>query len=194
VASSLLGSLYGGIGSLQSTNAYIAASDLAGVGGAGGIGSSGDRNFTSLSDYAAKFSSSRLEDQYVFRAVVDIREEDPKIPLSFASVPKEKEFFKLKRNADKQINIQIQQVSNQPLEIERCFGILMCQGRNVSHKDMQLLQTISMGKPGSGATGAAGTGGAGQSDSSGKNLNGSAGNSNAASYANNGYMVRNFKL
>jgi hypothetical protein len=91
-------------------------------------------------------SDARAEDQYVFRAHLDIKEEDPKNPSSFVSVPKEKEFFKLRKNLDKQINIQIQQLNNQPLEIERCFGILMCQGRNVSHKDMQLLHTISMGK------------------------------------------------
>jgi len=39
-------------------------------------------------------------------------------------------------------------LTNQSLEIERCFGVLMCPGRNVSHKDMQLLQTLSMGKSG----------------------------------------------
>lgn len=61
---------------------------------------------------------------------------------------KEKEGFKLRKNIDKQIVIQIQQLTNQTLDIERCFGVLMCPGRNVSHKDMQLLQTISMGKSG----------------------------------------------
>ena len=61
-------------------------------------------------------------------------------------MPKEKDAFKLRKNFDKQIVIQIQQLTNQTLEIERCFGVLMCPGRNISHKDMQLLQTMSMGK------------------------------------------------
>ncbi len=92
--------------------------------------------------------NGKLEEQYVFRAILDIKEEDPKNPTNFVSIPKEKEFFKFRKNLEKQINIQIQQLTNQPLEIERCFGLLMCQGRNVSHKDMQLLHTISMGKTG----------------------------------------------
>ena len=102
-------------------------------------------------EQAAKFVNGRLDDQYVFRASVEIKELDPRnSTFAFASVPKEKEFFKLRKNLEKQINIQIQQLSNQPLEIERCFGVLMCQGRNVSHKDMQLLNTISMGRSDSG--------------------------------------------
>ncbi len=99
-----------------------------------------------LSEFACKFSNSKLEDQYIFRAILDIKEEDQKNPTNFLSVPKEKESFKLRKNVEKQIVIQIQQLTGQTLEIERCFGVLMCPGRNVSHKDMQLLQTISMGK------------------------------------------------
>ncbi|CAF0799546.1 unnamed protein product [Brachionus calyciflorus] len=102
-------------------------------------------------EFALKYSNGKQEDQYVFRASLEIKEEDGKNPQNFQPVPKEKEFFKLRKNLDKQICIQIQQISNQQLEIERCFGLLMCQGRNVSHKDMQLLQTISMGKSDPGA-------------------------------------------
>ena len=98
------------------------------------------------SDFALQYSNGKLEDQYIFRAILDIKEEDPKNPGNFTSVPKDKETFKLRKNVDKQIIINIQQLTNQTLEIERCFGVLMCPGRNVSHKDMQLLQTISMGK------------------------------------------------
>ena len=98
-------------------------------------------------EQAARFVGGSVEDQYAFRATVEIKEQDPRNASgSFVSVPKEKEFFKLRKNLEKQINIQIQQLTNQPLEIERCFGVLMCQGRNVSHKDMQLLNTISMGR------------------------------------------------
>lgn len=133
VASSLLGSLYG---SLPQTGAF---------GSGGSSGNSVNSYNTGLADYALKFEKARSEDQYVFKATLEIKEEDPKNPLNFVSVPKDKEYFKLRKNLDKQINIHIQQLTNQPLEIERCFGILVCPGRNVSHKDMQLLQTISMG-------------------------------------------------
>ncbi len=92
-----------------------------------------------------KNTNSKLEDQYIFRAILDIKKEDQKNPSNYISVPKDKEAFKLRKNIEKQIVIQIQQLTNQTVEIERCFGVLMCPGRNVSHKDMQLLQTISMG-------------------------------------------------
>jgi hypothetical protein len=132
VASSLLGSL------------YVIGSNV----NSGAAASSNTSNLSQLCELAAKFVNGRIEEQYVFRAIVEIKEEDPKNPASFVTVPKEKEYFKLRKNLNKQINIQIQQLTNQPLEIERCFGLLMCQGRNVSHKDMQLLNTISMGKSG----------------------------------------------
>jgi hypothetical protein len=101
-----------------------------------------------FNEFAAKFVNCRKEDQYVFRTILEIKEEDPKNLSVFTSVPKEKDFFKLRKNLQKQINIQIVQLTNHPLEIERCFGVLICQGRNASHKDMQLLHTISMGKSG----------------------------------------------
>jgi hypothetical protein len=82
----------------------------------------------------------------VFRASLELREEDPKNPHNYVTVPREKDYFKLRKNVERQILIQIDQLSNKPLEIERCFGLLISPGRNVSHKDMQLLQTISMGK------------------------------------------------
>jgi len=99
-----------------------------------------------FSDFALTYTGGKLTDQYIFRAILDIKEEDPKNPTNFVSVPKDKDTFKLRKNLDKQIVIVIQQLTNQTLEIERCFGVLMCPGRNVSHKDMQLLQTTSMGK------------------------------------------------
>jgi len=118
----------------------------------GGIGSGSNNSNNNppysqeYSDFALKFAHGKYDDQYIFRAILDIKEEDPKTPGNFISVPKDKETFKLRKNLDKQIVVTIQQLTNQTLEIERCFGVLMCPGRNVSHKDMQLLQTISMGK------------------------------------------------
>lgn len=127
----------------------------------GGIGSGSNNNSNNppysqeYSDFALKYSHGKYEDQYIFRAILDIKEEDPKTPGNFISVPKDKETFKLRKNLDKQIVVTIQQLTNQTLEIERCFGVLMCPGRNVSHKDMQLLQTISMGKTANESTQAA---------------------------------------
>ena len=217
VASSLLSSLYGNLQQNANTTFSSGASGggVGGGGGGGGTFSASDQqqqqlqqqqNSMSLCDFAAKFSQSRIEDQYLFRAVVDIREEDAKNPgTNFQSVPKEKEFFKLRKNLDKQISIQIQQMSNQPLEIERCFGILMCQGRNVSHKDMQLLQTISMGKSGGAAaeaniSGAVSTSSAANNNNSNNyakstavNGSGAGGQTTAAAsgscYASNAYVV-----
>ena len=101
VASSLLGSLY-----VIGSNANL-----------GGVSNSNTNNLSHLCDLAARFVNGRIEDQYVFRAIVEIKEEDPKNPSSFVTVPKEKEYFKLRKNLNKQINIQIQQLTNQPLEI-----------------------------------------------------------------------------
>lgn len=52
----------------------------------------------------------------------------------------------MRKNFDKNILIQVQQISNKPLEIQRCFGVLLSAGRNCSVGDMQLLTTLSMGK------------------------------------------------
>jgi hypothetical protein len=134
-------------------------------------------------EQAAKFVNGQIEDQYVFRASVEIKEQDPRNPSLFTSVPKEKEFFKLRKNLEKQINIQIQQLNNQTLEIERCFGVLMCQGRNVSHKDMQLLNTISMGRSDSGPNGSTLN-----TTSTSSNNSSSGGFTNSLSN-NNGYLV-----
>lgn len=144
VATNFLGSLYG-MGSLQASNLSNITSSINVIGKE--INSTNSNQSTQFySDFAIKYSNSRPEDQYIFRATLDIKEEDLKNPSNYVSVPKDKEAFKLRRNIEKQIVIQIQQLTNQSLEIERCFGVLMCPGRNVSHKDMQLLQTLSMGK------------------------------------------------
>jgi Rab GTPase-activating protein 1 len=142
--SSLLGSLYGSLPQVGQNVSALMSSNSSNA-----SNSNQNVNYNApLADYAINYVNGSREDQYIFRATLEIKEEDPKNPSNYLSVPKEKEFFKLRKNLNKQINIQIQQLTNQPLEIERCFGILMCPGRNVSHKDMQLLNTISMGKTG----------------------------------------------
>ena len=108
---------------------------------------------SSLAEQASKFSNGSLQDQFIFRTLVEIKEESTmnsgsghQDVNSYVNVPKDKEFFKLRKNLDKILSIQIQQISNKPLEIQRCFGVLLCAGRNCNVNDMQLLETISMGK------------------------------------------------
>ena len=109
---------------------------------------------TSLAEQAVKFVNGSNHDQFIFRTTLEIKEEQSlngggggvQTPSSYINVPKDKEFFKLRKNLDKILSIQIQQISNKPLEIQRCFGVLLCAGRNCNVNDMQLLETISMGK------------------------------------------------
>ncbi|RNA29425.1 Rab GTPase-activating 1 [Brachionus plicatilis] len=137
--------------SLSSTAGQLSSVASSLLGSLTNFGSSNLVNLTTQSnntlnpdfcDYALKYVNGSKDDQYIFSATLDIKEEEPK-SQTFQLVPREKDFFKL---IDKQINIHIQQITNAPLEIERCFGVLMCQGRNVRNKDMQLLDLVSMGK------------------------------------------------
>lgn len=79
---------------------------------------------------------------YKFDLVLDILEDDGK--GSYTSVPRDKTCFKLRRDVHKQIIVTLHQLSNRLVIIERCFGLLICPGRNVTHADMNLLEKISM--------------------------------------------------
>ncbi|XP_026764176.2 rab GTPase-activating protein 1-like isoform X2 [Galleria mellonella] len=92
---------------------------------------------------------------HVLECTVDIKETDAK--GTFSHVPKERLGFKLRGGIDKQVTINVQQVTNnvqiEPddlqtsyiggLYIERCFGILLAPGRSVKHSDMRLLEMVS---------------------------------------------------
>ncbi|CAH2989838.1 unnamed protein product [Chilo suppressalis] len=92
---------------------------------------------------------------HVLECTVDIKETDAK--GTFSHVPKERLGFKLRAGIDKQVTINVRQVTNnvQPetedqqltytggLFIERCFGILLAPGRSVKHSDMRLLEMVS---------------------------------------------------
>lgn len=100
---------------------------------------------------------------HVLECTVDIKESDAK--GVFSHVPKERLGFKLRGGIDKQVIINVQQVSNNlqlhnesdstttfyvgGLIIERCFGILLAPGRSVKHSDMRLLEMISGSTEGS---------------------------------------------
>ncbi|KAH9645768.1 hypothetical protein HF086_012495, partial [Spodoptera exigua] len=85
---------------------------------------------------------------------------------TFSHVPKERLGFKLRGGIDKQVTINVKQVTNnvQPesddpqstytggLYIERCFGILLAPGRSVKHSDMRLLEMVSGSSGGSGCS------------------------------------------
>ncbi|XP_048482097.1 rab GTPase-activating protein 1-like [Plutella xylostella] len=99
---------------------------------------------------------------HVLECTVDIKESDAK--GTFSHVPKERLGFKLRGGIDKQVTINVQQVSNNPqpegdeasytggLYIERCFGILLAPGRGVKHSDMRLLEMVSGSSGGSGCS------------------------------------------
>jgi hypothetical protein len=63
----------------------------------------------------------------------------------FSAVPKDRSYFKLRVNLEKQLCLTVQQVSEneRDLEVERCIGVLVSPGRNVKHSDMQLLEMVS---------------------------------------------------
>ncbi|XP_037300270.1 rab GTPase-activating protein 1-like isoform X3 [Manduca sexta] len=98
---------------------------------------------------------------HVLECTVDIKETDAK--GTFSHVPKERLGFKLRGGIDKQVTINVQQVTNNVqaelddaqngytggLYIERCFGILLAPGRSVKHSDMRLLEMVSGSSGGS---------------------------------------------
>ncbi|XP_047525640.1 rab GTPase-activating protein 1-like isoform X3 [Pieris napi] len=101
---------------------------------------------------------------HVLECSVDIKETDAK--GSFSHVPKERLGYKLRGGIDKQVTINVKQVTNNVptdsddmtpsytggLFIERCFGILLAPGRSVKHSDMQLLEMVSGASGGSGCS------------------------------------------
>ncbi|XP_041974583.1 rab GTPase-activating protein 1-like isoform X2 [Aricia agestis] len=102
---------------------------------------------------------------HVLECTVDIKETDAK--GTFSHVPKERLGFKLRGGIDKQVTINVQQVSSSShvdtaddgqstytgaLYIERCFGILLAPGRGVKHSDMRLLEMVSGASGGSGCS------------------------------------------
>ncbi|CAK1548163.1 unnamed protein product [Leptosia nina] len=101
---------------------------------------------------------------HVLECSVDIKEIDAK--GTFSQVPKERLGYKIRGGIDKQVTINVKQVTNNVqtdaddmtvsytggLYIERCFGILLAPGRSVKHSDMQLLEMVSGSSGGSGCS------------------------------------------
>ncbi|KAG1665850.1 Rab GTPase-activating protein 1 [Nymphon striatum] len=85
------------------------------------------------------------EDFHTFEVTLEIQEEDSK--LNFIAVPWDKNYFKFRCDSDKKLILTVQQIgsNHHRLSIEKCFGLLICPGRNVKNSDMQLLEMVSMG-------------------------------------------------
>ncbi|ESO96116.1 hypothetical protein LOTGIDRAFT_116192 [Lottia gigantea] len=88
-------------------------------------------------------SLQEAEQNYIFTVGIEFKEDDGK--GNYNACPKDKNIFKFKSNVEKRIAITVQQNGPTDLRIERCFGLLISQGRNVKHSDMQLIELVSMG-------------------------------------------------
>ncbi|XP_050733709.1 rab GTPase-activating protein 1-like isoform X2 [Eriocheir sinensis] len=93
---------------------------------------------------------------HLFDISLEIKEEDSK--GNFNTVPRDKEFFKLRSNTEKQLVLTVSPAPHSSLPslahhppapadlcVERCFGLLVAHGRRVKHADMNLLEMVSMG-------------------------------------------------
>ncbi|XP_066962348.1 rab GTPase-activating protein 1-like isoform X3 [Macrobrachium rosenbergii] len=87
--------------------------------------------------------------EHFFDISLEIKEEDSK--GNFNVVPRDKEFFKLRTNIEKQLILTVTPApgstqmggipsTNEELHVERCFGLLIAPGRRVKHADMNLLE------------------------------------------------------
>ncbi|XP_067271959.1 rab GTPase-activating protein 1-like isoform X6 [Pseudorasbora parva] len=85
-------------------------------------------------------------DIFTFTVSLEVREDDGK--GNFSPVPKDRDkyYFKLRQGVNKKVSVTVQQMSNQELVIERCFGMLLSPGQKVRNSDMHLLDMESMGK------------------------------------------------
>lgn len=106
-------------------------------------------NSLTASDFNNGFNSGNEKVNsrvFIFEVSMEIKEEDGK--GAYNTIPKDRNYFKLRANVAKQVCLSIQQVSSKEggitLEVERCFGVLVSPGRNVKHSDMRLLEMVSM--------------------------------------------------
>ena len=83
---------------------------------------------------------------YEFLVALEIREKVSK--NSYSNVQREKSYFKIHQNCDKEISITVKQISSDhlpPLFIERCFGVLLSIGKIKKQADMLLLELQTPG-------------------------------------------------
>ena len=97
--------------------------------------------------HAFKKPESDKVEPFYFEIALEIREVDPYNNQQFDLVPRQKSMFKLKRDVEKKVVLEVSQISKNSsckLSVERCFGLLVSPGRNVRHADMQLLEHVTM--------------------------------------------------
>ncbi|KAF0299150.1 Rab GTPase-activating protein 1 [Amphibalanus amphitrite] len=89
--------------------------------------------------------TARRQLSYDFELAVEIQEEDGK--GTYSAVPRDKGGFKLRCHTQRKVTVSVRQTSEDlpPLNIERCFGLLVAPGKNVRHGEMTLLEMLSMG-------------------------------------------------
>ncbi|XP_042229532.1 rab GTPase-activating protein 1-like isoform X2 [Homarus americanus] len=96
----------------------------------------------------------QADQSHLFDISLEIKEEDSK--GNFNTVPRDKEFFKLRSSTEKQLVLTVTpappstqsntaHTNTDELAVERCFGLLVASGRRVTHADMNLLE-MKMGR------------------------------------------------
>ncbi|CAL2052799.1 unnamed protein product [Caenorhabditis brenneri] len=82
---------------------------------------------------------SRMEFQ--FESVLEIKENDGTVEKpNWKLCPQHDGVFKVRRDREKKIIVQLKQVKGFLLNIKKCFGMLLAAGRNLRHSDLQLLE------------------------------------------------------
>uniref|UniRef100_A0A182IM58 Rab-GAP TBC domain-containing protein n=1 Tax=Anopheles atroparvus TaxID=41427 RepID=A0A182IM58_ANOAO len=87
---------------------------------------------------------------YVIAVGLEIKERERANSTSYVTVQRDvRSSFRLRCKTDKEVCITVRQVLSDkllpPLQIERCFGVLLSPGKIVRQADMQLLDMVSMG-------------------------------------------------
>ena len=120
--------------------------------GGGGVGDAdeGDGVGTgATADTSPMSITAAAEHPYEFLVALEIKEKLTKTSNSYCAVPRDKSTFKIRANCNKQIAISITQKAKPevvPLQIERCFGVLLSPGKLVRLSDMHLLDFEVIGQ------------------------------------------------
>lgn len=83
--------------------------------------------------------SNRME--FLFESILEIKENDGTVEKPIWKLcPQHNGVFKVRRDREKKIVVQLKQVEGFLLNIKKCFGMLLAAGRNLRHSDLQLLE------------------------------------------------------
>ncbi|XP_047134401.1 rab GTPase-activating protein 1 isoform X1 [Hydra vulgaris] len=87
---------------------------------------------------------SQIKDveSYLFKFIItlDLWEEDGK--GSYQQVARDKNYFKLRKELQRKVVFEIEQPSFPKIKIQRCFGLLLAQGRDVAEQELHLLPEL----------------------------------------------------